>query len=114
MERIKALVRVTEILSKPYIHQSQALDLQDKKLIKGFYKRSLNDCYKFEGGLKSKSAPGYERKKSNVSSVFLRKMSTKKKDSGDHLAVLDSEILGKQNESNHLSIIDRLRSRAGS
>ena len=49
---------MTEILNKPYIHQSQALDLQDKKLIKGFYKRSLNDCYKFEGGNQSKSGPG--------------------------------------------------------
>ena len=52
---------------------------------------------------------------SQVSSVFLRKMTTKKKDdSNDHLAVLDNEILGKQKESNHLSIIDQLKVRAGS
>ena len=42
-------------------------------------------------------------------------MTTKKKDdSNDHLAVLDNEILGKQKERNHLSIIDQLKVRAGS
>ena len=30
----------------PYLHRQQELDLQDKKLIKGFYRRALND-YKF-------------------------------------------------------------------
>ena len=44
--RIKALGRVTSILSLPYLHRQQELDLQDKKLIKGFYRRALND-YKF-------------------------------------------------------------------
>ena len=45
--RIRALSRVTQILKQGYIKNQQILDFQDKKLIKGLYRRALN-TYKLE------------------------------------------------------------------
>ena len=45
--RIKALSQVSQILKQGYINNKQILDFQDKKLIKGLYRRALN-TYKLE------------------------------------------------------------------
>ena len=41
-DRIKALGRVNQILGHGYVEKEQVLDYQDKKLIKGLYRRALN------------------------------------------------------------------------
>lgn len=47
--KIKALSRLTSILRRGYLEKPQELDLQDKKLMKGMYRRALN-TYKFSDG----------------------------------------------------------------
>ena len=42
-DRIKALGRVASILSVPYIQMERQTDMLDRKLIKGFYRRALNE-----------------------------------------------------------------------
>ena len=45
-DRIRAITRVHSILSIPYVHENKPIDMLDKKLVKGFYNRSLNE-YKY-------------------------------------------------------------------
>ena len=54
--RIQALARVASILTVPYLNEPRRpIDQLDKKLIKGFYRRTLNE-YKYLEVTKRKDA----------------------------------------------------------
>lgn len=43
LDRIKALAHANHILKIPYVQHGKVLKKKDKKLIKGLYRRALND-----------------------------------------------------------------------
>ena len=46
--RIQALSRINNILSEPYLHTKRPINAIDRKLVRGFFNRMLNE-YKYLG-----------------------------------------------------------------
>ena len=54
LARIQALYRINNILSEPYLQNKRPVNAIDRKLVKGFFNRMLNE-YKYLGSVNQES-----------------------------------------------------------